>query len=62
MNFFTRLALTSLWFIPLYGQAQGLLQKAQQLQTGVVTSSAREGLVRAGRPGPARIGGPKAYS
>jgi thiol:disulfide interchange protein/DsbC/DsbD-like thiol-disulfide interchange protein len=48
MNFFTRLALTSLWFIPLYGQAQGLLQKAQQLQTGVVTSSAREGLVRAG--------------
>ncbi len=48
MNFFVRLLLTSLWFVPLYGQAQGLLQKAQQLQTGEVTSSAREGLVRAG--------------
>lgn len=48
MNFFTRLALASLWFIPLQGQAQGLLQKAQQAQTGAVTSSVREGLVRAG--------------
>ena len=48
MNFFTRLLLSMLWFVPLQGQAQGLLQKAQQLQAGAVSSTAREGLVRAG--------------
>ncbi len=48
MKFFTRLLLVGLWLIPIQGQAQGLLEKAQQLQTGASASSAREGLVRAG--------------